>query len=149
MNEASGLSVNVLAILPSWEDQNSLSKIFWHSTWNLHHAEVLGHARLLVDEIGAGVVICDCTLADGRWQDLLRELQRRPVAPSLIVASRQADDALWAEVLNLGGFDVLATPFQAQEVIRSVSLAWRHWRDKLAIGERPAGGRMTARPGGR
>lgn len=129
-------TVSVLAILPAKEDQASLEQIFQHSRWNLHPVEVLDRARPMIDERAAGVVISDCHLPDGRWQDVLSELQCRRIEPLLIVASRLADDGLWAEVLNRGGFDVLATPFQAQEVTRSVSLAWRHWRDKLAVSER-------------
>jgi hypothetical protein len=51
--------------------------------------------------------------------------QARP--PNLIVSSRLADDRLWAEVLNLGGYDVLARPFNRVEVIRVVQAAWRAW----------------------
>ena len=42
----------------------------------------------------------------------------------MIVTSRLADDRLWAEVLNLGGYDVLAKPFDASEVARVVGTAW-------------------------
>jgi DNA-binding response OmpR family regulator len=34
-------------------------------------------------------------------------------------------------VLNLGGYDVLAKPFAAREVLRVVALAWRCWNDRL------------------
>jgi len=77
------------------------------------------------------VVISDCRLPDGSWKDVLRELRRQPAEPPLIVASRRVDERLWAEVLNLGGYDILTTPFQAQGAVQSVSLAWRHLRDKL------------------
>ena len=40
-----------------------------------------------------------------------------------IVTSRLADDALWAEVLNVGGYDLLLKPFRAEEVIRMVHAA--------------------------
>jgi DNA-binding response OmpR family regulator len=46
----------------------------------------------------------------------------------LIVTSRLADERLWVEALNLGAFDVLAKPFDQKELVRSVSLAWLHWR---------------------
>jgi DNA-binding response OmpR family regulator len=49
---------------------------------------------------------------------------------TLNVSSRLADDYPWAEALNLGAYDVLAKPFEATEVIRIVSLAWRHWQDR-------------------
>ena len=60
----------------------------------------------------------------GSWQELIEEAQ---AAQSLmIVVSRHADERLWAEVLNLGGFDVLALPFDRDELRRSVSSALRH-----------------------
>jgi hypothetical protein len=43
----------------------------------------------------------------------------------LVVASRLADERLWAEVLNLGGHDVLAMPFDAHEVRRVMESAVR------------------------
>jgi DNA-binding NtrC family response regulator len=127
-------TVHVLALLPTREDQASLNEIFRHSNWTLHFVEALGQARAMIDELAPGVVISDCRLHDGCWQDVLCELQRRKLEPPLIVASRLADERLWGEVLNLGGYDVLATPFQAQEVVRSVSLAWRYWREKFRNG---------------
>jgi DNA-binding NtrC family response regulator len=124
-------SVIVLAILPALEDRTALDQIFSRSHWKLRTVEGLSNAASLVDDPGVGVVISDSHLADARWQDVLQQLQRRRVEPSLIVASRRADDGLWAEALNLGACDVLPIPFEAEEVTRSVSLAWRQWRDKL------------------
>lgn len=135
-------AVSVLAVLPAMEDQNSLQQIFSHSKWKLALADAWDPARALIEDRDAGVVITDRQLPDGHWQDVLIELQGRSAAPALIVVSRLADNGLWAEVLNLGGYDVLATPFQAAEVIRSVSFAWRHWQDKLAV--RPAEKAMAA-----
>ncbi len=122
--------VTVLAIIPNPEDQSSLREIFCHCKWSLHFIEVRRHVRILIDELAVGVVVSECRLPDGDWKDVLQELQRRPLAPPLIVASRLADERLWAEVLSLGGYDVLTTPFRPDEVIHSVSLAWRHWRDE-------------------
>jgi len=68
----------------------------------------------------ASVVICEQSLPDGSWRDLLRTVQVQTGPPALIVTSRLADSELWAEVLNLGGYGVLAQPFRAQEVMWSV-----------------------------
>jgi DNA-binding response OmpR family regulator len=46
--------------------------------------------------------------------------------PRFVVATWLADDRLWAEVLDLGGFDVLQKPFEARELFRVVGLAWRN-----------------------
>jgi DNA-binding response OmpR family regulator len=59
-------------------------------------------------------VISDSRLPDGRWQDVMCELRRRPVEPPLLVASRLANEGIWAEVLNQGGYEVLAIPFKPE-----------------------------------
>ena len=61
------------------------------------------------------IVVCERDLPDGTWRDVLEHLGSSPERPFLIVTSRLADGWLWAEVLNLGGYDVLAKPFDAKE----------------------------------
>jgi len=39
------------------------------------------------------------------------------------VVSRLADERLWAEALNPGAYDMLLTPFEAEEVFRVIG--WR------------------------
>jgi DNA-binding response OmpR family regulator len=58
---------------------------------------------------------------------MLNDLMQRTEPPPLLVTSRLADDALWAEVLNVGGYDVLAKPLDSEEVARVVSAAARHF----------------------
>ena len=48
-------------------------------------------------------------------------------SPLLLVTSKTADENLWAEVLNLGGYDVLMKPFELGEVTRVIGMAWRQW----------------------
>jgi len=51
---------------------------------------------------------------------------------AVIVASRLADERLWAEVLNLGGYDLLAKPFDRDELVRVIAMAARHSAQKHA-----------------
>lgn len=69
------------------------------------------------------VIVCECLLSDGSWQHILREAQAMTAAPPVIVVSRLADDDLWARVLNLGGYDVLATPLDGAELKKIVITA--------------------------
>jgi FixJ family two-component response regulator len=48
------------------------------------------------------------------------------------VCSHLADEYLWAEVLNLGGCDVLAKPFEDHEVLRAAYMAWQSWKRRRA-----------------
>jgi DNA-binding NtrC family response regulator len=73
------------------------------------------------------VVFCDSTLEDGSWKDVLAQVGTGAGATPLIVTSRLADATLWSEVLNLGGYDVLAKPFLKRDVIHvltTISLEW-------------------------
>jgi DNA-binding response OmpR family regulator len=59
---------------------------------------------------------------------VLTGLRRKPNAPALIVTSERVDDRLWAEVLNLGGYDVLMKPLDSTEVGHVINLAWMNWQ---------------------
>jgi DNA-binding response OmpR family regulator len=73
----------------------------------------------------AQVVIAQSEGSAWNWKTILDHLQRAVWQPHLIVTSRTADERLWAEVLNLGGYDVLAQPFDRDEVERVVASAAR------------------------
>jgi DNA-binding response OmpR family regulator len=71
------------------------------------------------------VIVCERDLPDGTWKDILGDTAEFPNPPALVVTSRLADDYLWAEVLNLGGYDLLAKPFSESEVKRVLAAALR------------------------
>jgi len=79
------------------------------------------------------VVICDGSESDSNWRLLVREMGELASPPALIVSSRLADERLWAEVLNLGGYDVLSTPFDRREVLRACFLAWQNWERSTLV----------------
>lgn len=78
------------------------------------------------------IVLCDRDRTAEAWKDLLRSFASLPDPPLLIVASRMADEHLWAEALNLGAYDVLAKPFDATEVVRIAGLACLRWHQRRA-----------------
>jgi hypothetical protein len=73
------------------------------------------------------VVISENPGAGAGWQRLLDDLRGLPEPPQLVVTSRMADDYLWAEVLNRGGYDVLPQPLDRDEVERVLAAAGRHY----------------------
>jgi DNA-binding response OmpR family regulator len=111
------------------EDHRDLRNIFNHSKWHIHVAQGWGDARPYLERHRISVVICDHDVPGGGWRGVLGSLSEIEDAPLLIVTSRLADDFLWAEVLNLGGYDVLMKPFDPSEVYRVVCLAWMNWKE--------------------
>jgi len=114
----------VLVVSSDGRDHSALREILAVEC-RMHTAAGRSEAISKARRIRPWVVICDQTLADGDWRDLLTDLQAERGAPPLIVASRLADDRLWAEVLNLGGYDLLIKPFTGPEVSRVVQMAAR------------------------
>ena len=112
----------LLVVSGDEQDHSSLQRILQHDC-ELHRVPGRRDALLSIRRFRPWVVVCDQILIDGDWRDLLRDLQSEREIPPLIVASRLADDRLWAEVLNLGGYDLLTKPFAAKEVSRVVRLA--------------------------
>jgi DNA-binding NtrC family response regulator len=128
----------VLVARASREERASLRRILSGVDWLLCYASTFPRVKAVLRSSSFGVVICPAQFGDGHcWQDVLNEVQQLPIPPPLIVADRLADEALWAEALNLGCYDVLMTPFDAKEVLRVVAMAWDFWRREL---ERSAAG---------
>lgn len=123
-------AVWVLLVSPSDSDHRSFERIFSHTKWSLSHASGCRDALRALQNAPIPVVVCEATLPDGTWRDLLRALRARPTPPLLIVTSDFSDTSLWAEVLNLGAYDFLAKPFKQTEVIEIISLAWLYWKEQ-------------------
>jgi DNA-binding response OmpR family regulator len=120
----------ILSISPACEDHEKL-----HSILNDFNVATVGTLREAVTFLcleRVPVVFCECQLPDGTWKDILSYTAGLAEPPAIVVTSRLADDYLWAEVLNLGGYDVLAKPFSNIEVRCVVAGALRHKTSPLA-----------------
>jgi DNA-binding NtrC family response regulator len=105
----------------------SLRKILHGPNWDLREVSTCREAIAVLRRRNHPlVVICDNELPDSGWIPLLDAVNELHSRPSLIISSRLADERMWAEVLNLGAYDLLAVPFAADEVTRTVFLAWQH-----------------------
>ncbi len=124
----SGQALAVLVVTPFEEDLLSLREIFDPAGWKMQGARTCHEAVAVLRENPAPILLCESKLPDGDWRDILNESSLLGGPLFLIVTSRLADEYLWAEVLNLGGYDVLLKPFDANEVSRVVRLAWSHWK---------------------
>jgi DNA-binding response OmpR family regulator len=118
-------TATVLVVSPSMN--HSLSGILEGGSCPLVvlHSPDCGRALPQLTASMISVVICDALLSDGSWKDLLAYIGQVGAPSVLVVTSRLADESLWAEVLNLGGYDVLAQPFDREEVTRVVRSAVR------------------------
>jgi hypothetical protein len=133
-----GDSVISLAISPFQEDLSFLQAMFADANWKLLTAHTYQEGVAQLSRVLIPVVLCECRLADGDWKDVLSRLAPMLEPPRVIVVSHHADERLWSEVLSLGGFDLLATPFREVEVGYAIGTAWLDWE----IHARSAGKRL-------
>ena len=125
--------VTLLSLSPLEDDHASLQGIVGHTSWMMYRADSLPAARSILRQHDISVVLCERDLMPGTWLELLGHINDLPHPPSLIVTSRLADERLWAEALNMGAWDVLAKPFDRNEVLRSVKSGWQHWHNQIQI----------------
>lgn len=113
------------------EDLDLLEQTFRETDWRLRRAMSYRQAVMILCQERMPVIISQCCLPDGSWKDILSQIADLPDAPRLIVASTEPVDYFCAEVINLGGYDVLTTPFDSHEVIWAVGCAWRSWESEF------------------
>lgn len=130
LTTASEGGIAILLIGPVDSRRGALRNILMPPQWEIREAATYGQAVEIFNNRRIAVAICDTEIGSGNWQALLTHLQSQANPANLIVSSRLADERLWAEVLNLGAYDVLLQPFDRGEVLRVVHMAWMDWREK-------------------
>ncbi len=108
------------------EDRAAWRHILEHDAAEARHVSGCREALSFLHRNHVPVVICERDLPDGTWKDVLEPLAAQSHFPAVIVTSRLADERLWLEVLDAGGYDVLPKPLDRQEAKRTLVLARRH-----------------------
>jgi DNA-binding response OmpR family regulator len=138
-------AVKALLISSLSDDKVPLQDMFDRFNWLLHRVSTCSEAFTYLDNNDPAVVICERDLPDGDWKFVLNRFESLPTPPNLIVTSRLANDGFWAEVLNLGGYDVLVQPFDPQEVHRIILLACDERRRRIEVSARRSSGHEGSR----
>ena len=119
--------LTILSISPFEDDHTRLQAIIGRLS-RVVTAQSFSAAKRFLESQNVFLVICERDSPPATWLECLDYIQSLPAPPFLIVTSRLADERLWAEVLNLGGWDVLAKPFDDREVLRTVRSTIERYR---------------------
>ena len=135
--------LRVLFVSSRCEDAGMLSQMLQPDPIEFEHVSSLQGARENLGQGSYGAVLTEAYLPDGDWKDVLGVTWELGTSPAVVVTHRFADDRFWAEVLNLGCYDMLAQPFDAGEVRRILTSACEQpparpvesaWRASAALG---------------
>jgi DNA-binding response OmpR family regulator len=137
---------SILLVSPWAEDHTILKSLLQASGWSISSCSGATDSIQQIAARHPALIICERDLPDGNWRTVLAACEASASSPLILVVSRYADENLWAEVLNLGGYDVLMKPFDKSELTRVVGTAWRRWlslspegpADSPPVGARPA-----------
>jgi DNA-binding response OmpR family regulator len=119
--------VQLVAIIQNPYDSETLRQLAASSGWRISIVGSSEAAIALLKEEPTPLVICDRDLACEAWSDVLAKIAARPQAVCVLLASRVVDDYLWRQVVLHHGYDVIAKPFQPEELRHAVAFAWS-WR---------------------
>lgn len=115
--------LRVLFVSSRCEDAGTLSRMLKPDPIEFEHVSSLQDARQNLGRGLYGAVLTEAYLPDGDWKDVLGITWELGTCPAVVVTHRFADDRFWAEVLNLGCYDMLVQPFDAREVRRILTSA--------------------------
>ena len=119
--------IHALIVGADEENRRVVLDVFRDAGWHLYQAGDRKRALDCLQRRSVQVVVTNAHIPAWPWKTALRDLQRFPRPPQLVVTSRLADEALWAEALNWGAYDVLAEPLRPDEVERVIAAAGRHF----------------------
>jgi DNA-binding response OmpR family regulator len=122
-------SISVLVASPSAADLDEFRFVRreFGLDWRLLAARDCREAWTVLHREHVDVVVVEAQFPDGfTWRELLDEIQNMRGGQAVVVTSRLADEKLWVEALEQGGFDVLARPFDRGELVRAITGAARH-----------------------
>jgi len=116
----------VLFVSPNREDATILSRMLGALSVPIEYVADLAHARIKILNGHHPVILTEANLSDGTWLDVLELAHRATPRSEVIVTHAVADARFWAEVLNMGAYDLIAQPFATGEVQRILSNACSH-----------------------
>jgi DNA-binding response OmpR family regulator len=119
--------LNVLLVGEYENDRSLIHSVFRKFGWRLFEARNRQHAMKCLEDHPVQVVIAESDIPNWNWKRVLKDLRNLANPPQLIVTSRTADESLWSEVLNVGGYDVMSQPFDEYEVQRVIASAHRNF----------------------
>jgi CheY-like chemotaxis protein len=102
-----------------------IENLLHHTHWRVCRADSAAEAIAMLKRVPVQVILCQHSLRDGTWVNVLKAAEECHPAPPLVVLSK-LDDHTWAEVVCQGAYDVLPLPCSAPELYAIIPMAWRH-----------------------
>ena len=110
------------------DDFSALSEILFGSRWELVAVANLEDAEKELHRITLPIVFCDQALAERSLKRAIHHLSRVRRRACVVMLADEFSRRLWAEVVNADGYDLLARPFERDQVVATLLAAYAHCR---------------------
>jgi DNA-binding NarL/FixJ family response regulator len=121
------MGLAMVAVLAQQHDRLIVANFCRRYHCELFFADTCEEALILLDELEPQVILMDRDAGGGNWRATMSSLASAASGACIMLVSRVVDERLWNEVVRNGGYEVLPTPVQEDEVCRAVRLAWSYW----------------------
>lgn len=88
----------------------------------------------MAKDLIAPVILCDRDLPGADWRTAVGSLAALPQRACVVLMSSVVDDYLRQELIRWGGYEVLAKPLRADNILRAIKLALSYWTSVASTG---------------
>jgi DNA-binding response OmpR family regulator len=117
-------TVRVLAITGNDQFYSSLVDAATSHGWEIRRASSLTQGLEITRSLRMPLVLFDWDENGDDWREALQRLVRAPGHPTVLLASRLADENMRQEVIRLQGYDVLPRSADRDRMVRTIQFAW-------------------------
>jgi len=120
----------VLVITVSTVDESYYRSLRARGQWDIVITQSVPEALRLLTTQAFPIVLCDRDLPGWEWREVLAKIVESSPQICFLLTSRVNDEYLWREIVGLGGYDILAKPFEDLVVMQTLQRAWSYWNTK-------------------
>ena len=106
--------------------RKNLEQQLRYKRYDVASASTIAEAEDLLTKDNFDLMIVDVRLPDGKGTDLLKQLQRRPVKPLVVMISGMGTVELAVECMSNGAFTFLTKPFSTEQLSVTLKKAEEH-----------------------
>jgi DNA-binding NtrC family response regulator len=120
--------IPVLIVTSRAEDVAELNSILEGTPWELTNASRGEDVGAALKAASVPILLFDRDTASESWQKTMRDLIKLRRGACVVLLSNVADQYLWEEVVQHGGFELLSRPFRKELVLSTLVFAYAHCR---------------------
>ena len=121
----SGL-IPVLLASEREDDHRDLQILLQNTKWSVVRASSLVEVSRFRGCSVSPVILVDSQFQSSDWRTTVASLLDSPTTQCIILLSDISDPYLWRELVQHGGFDILARPLDRHEVLQMFAFAHKH-----------------------